>query len=570
MVNVSEILDLKEYFVNTLYSTLRKYQREEQDYYEDKFDVPQIKEPMRKARTGRAARLVDRPVEHIVTSNPQVLVEEIHKVDDKNKKILPMLNRVWMPALKRQNPNPFKESIRKCLLRGESWLQLSHNPTWNVSVGEDKDGKPIFNKQGLLPVWFLSPDPIIVFADPEEYEGIPKRVIVWCERMPALVKNAYPEWSNPEGKEKNQLVNWLAYYDNKSRYFEADGQAVGGGIQPNIYGFPPFIHATSGFGCQTALGEPSDLIVGRLRKCQDLLVRDSAIASSIDGIIYLMGQPQHMFECVVDQQYPDDMLEGKEFGLGKAILLPYGVKHVDYLGMQPTPQMFQWYENIQRALEWEDPRVLVGLPEGTSGRQQEMTATSAMTRYEALVENVEAQFTTGVNKALQMIKKIPGLLPEGISGDDITDGYYVQLKAEDEASDERRATLGSRLYQNPKQEIDLMTNLVKYQGKTVEEAREIVTNIMVDMVTFQNPEWAAIAGQAAADEMGMEKYLQSIRERGQSAVNQQQGLQQPSSPSAMQRATGEVMTPMGREMIDEALRSKGGRRPPQAYVRGGQ
>ncbi len=560
MVSVTEILELKTYLVNDFYGNLRAKQREEQSFYDDTFLVPQVEKPMRVSRTGKGWSIIEKVVGNIITSNPQVLRPDIHEA--KENTTLRLLNTGWLPSLQRQSPNPFKESPRKALLRGESWIQLAHNPSW-VTGRKQKIG---------LPVLFLSPDPLIVYADPDETDGIPKRVIVWCQRMPVIVKQMYPEWSNPKGKgqgdKKKELVDWLAYYDDESRYFEADGESVlKGGIQDNIYGFVNFIHTTSGFGGQSSSGEPSDLIVGRLRNCRSLLERYTALTSSIDSRFYLLGSPNFIAETTEDKVIPADAFEAFEFGPGKVNILPYGVRIAKGLDADPSPQMFAYYDRLEKALDWELPEVLSGIPAGTSGRQDINAGQSAMSLYAALAQNVQSQFTTAINKSLEILKKVPTLMPEGIKESEIDGEYYVQLRADTVLDAERQATLGSRLYQQG--EIDLMTNLVKYQGKTPDEAKDIVTNKMVDDVTFKNPLWAQMAGMAAAEEMGMEKYLDYVKQQAMNVNQQQTGLQQPQSPTAQTRAMGEVMTPQGHEMIDEALRTKGARRPPQGYSRGG-
>lgn len=159
-------------------------------------------------------------------------------------------------------------------------------------------------------------------------------------------------------------------------------------------------------------------------------------------------------------------------------------------------------------------------------------------------------------------------MPEehGLTKDDIG-GYYevnIELKASDPIEADRKATLGSRLYQQG--QIDLKTNLVKYQGYTEDEADEIITNILVDKVTFQSPDVAELMGLRLAEKSGMAEDLAMIKERRKAI--EAQGMQQPPSPTEGARRTGEVGTELGREMIDESLRGKGARSAPERYTRG--
>ena len=77
----------------------------------------------------------------------------------------------------------------------------------------------------------------------------------------------------------------MEYWADTQRYFEADAEGVLG-PQENIYKFVPFVNCLAGFGRKSGSGEPADLVVGRLRKVRDLLIRECAITSSIDSIYY--------------------------------------------------------------------------------------------------------------------------------------------------------------------------------------------------------------------------------------------------------------------------------------------
>jgi len=218
MVTKKEIYELKENLVK-FYSETRSEQQIDQEYYDDVFRVPQIKEPAKLSRTGVAARIVDAPAEHIITSNPQVDRPSKKKDDkDANERILKMINQDWMPFLRSLNPNPFKENVKNCLLRGESWIQVTHNEDYG---------------NGWPPVFTVIPDPMIVYADLDSIGNpIPKRVIVKYDRVPWSVSRKYPDLEIKQG----DSVEWLEYWDKDYRYFEAGGIPVlKGGIQKNIY-----------------------------------------------------------------------------------------------------------------------------------------------------------------------------------------------------------------------------------------------------------------------------------------------------------------------------------------------
>ncbi len=556
---IKEIKDLKGYLVNTYYAKLRAEQRIDEQYYNDKFAVPQIKHPVPISRTGRGARMVDSPSEHIITSNPQAFRVPIIKggvatKGDENERLSVMFNQMWIPHLKKQNPNPFKQSVKDNMLYGESWVHILHNESWVTGKMEKKG----------LPIVLLSYNPQVIFADPNEDEnGIPERLVLWYYRVPWIIKKRYPSWSNPKKrKDGDGDVEWFGYWDKDDQYFEADGEVVFQNKNP--YGFVPWVHSLSGFGKTSSEGEPAEMIVGRLRKVRDTLVRECAITSSIDAQIYLMGQPQHDFETDPGVEVTPEQIESYTVGLGVVNVLPPGVKRVKADTPQPTAEMFQHLYNTRSELEREDPSVMSGSPVGTSGRQQEGAAASAMRRYDTIVENVENQFATIFSMGLRIMDKIPAFpLPNGVNKNDIDKNYEVsvKLKAADPLDDDRKATLGSRLVSQG--EIDIKTNLVQYKGYTEDEAERIITQILIDKVTLQSPEIAELLGMRAAEKSGMSEDLMALRIKRQMMEQQQSGLSEAPSATEQQRRSGQIESPLSRETIDRALTQRGARNPPE-------
>jgi hypothetical protein len=560
-MNVYQIRELKDYYVNELYSQVRKEQATDDEFYNDVFKVPQIDDPSKLQRTGRAARLIDSPAENIITSNPQVFVKALKDAQNAEKRAdsVAVEYNKWLSIMKRANPNPFKEFVKNNLLRGEGWIQLMHNEGWVT-------GKKI--KKGL-PVIFDIPDPMIIYADPSEDEdGIPKQVIVFYEISPRLVKSKFSDWTNPKSAGNSGNVpncRYLAYYNEEIYYMEADGEPLlKKEFNDNLYGFVPFIHKLSGFGKKSPEGKMEDLVVSRLRKSRALLTRECAIVSDIDRAIHYFSNRSIDVQPEDDQhQVPLDFQENYIVGAGQVNELPPKIKVSRSVEMLPEAQVFQHLHDISAQLEREDPMAMNGLPVGESGRLQDMVNTSAMRRYLSIVENTEYAFTTAFEKAMTIMQNVPTLTPESLTENELKDKYSItlKLKAEDPLDNDRKATLGSRLFQNS--EIDIITNLVDYKGYTQDKAKQIVVDTLKWKVLLNNPDIANLIGMRAAQKSGMAEDLQIVKQRQQQLGTQQQamGVQpQPRPP--------EVNTPQGREMIDLALAGKGARQAPSNYTRG--
>ncbi len=562
MQKIDEIKNIIEYYKDTLYSGVREQQKKDQSYIDDTFAVPEVKSPHSIIRTGIGNRMVNAPAEHIITSNPQVGFEILSGHKESGERFTEVINRDWLNIMRKMNPNPFKEYVKNLLGRGEAFIRLVHNESW---VTGD------LNKYGL-PVLFLIPDSMVIYANPQEDEnGIPKDVVVYYQRQPWEVIQRYNKWSDPNKRQKGQLVEWYEYHDADTYYCEADGEEVR--YADNIYGFTPFIRKYSGFGRQSPEGKLEDLIVGDLRYERDLIHEECAIRSDISSVFHLFAhKPITIFVT-------EDVEAAKirqEFSLGaydmNIIKLPEGSKIPEGLQdvMLPTAEAFQHLRDIRNEINQRNPLLLAGFAQGSSGRQQDMSAMDAMRRYDTIIENTEVAFSTAFEKAIEMCGKIPGLKPEGIQSEDYKSEFRCELnlKAADPLEDDRQATLGDRLWARGNGAIDLKTLHTDYLGYSADKSQDIIANILVDKLTLYNPDVARVMGMMFAEESRMEKYIEAAKERAMQFGEQQEALAKEPPPTTQERISGETKTPLGREMVDTFMQSTGARKPPERYTRG--
>ncbi len=572
MATLNEIQELKQYYVQDLYIEVRAEQKLDQSFIDDSFSVPQVKPPHRAVKSGIGYTLVSAPGEQIITSNPQVTVHTSKKTfQNSADKLSKEINEVWVKNVSRQIPNAFKESVKNKLSRGESFIKVVHNESW-VTGKKERYGSHVL---------FLIPEPMVVYASPEEDDcgwipniGVPNKVIICYERQPLEVTLRYPSWQNPEKKDKKEGVEWVEYWDKDTRYFEADGIPVlKGGIQPNPYGFVPFVRKYSGFGKRSPDGSLSDLIVSDIRRSRDLIREECSIRSDISSILHIFAHKPVTIRTPSGEEINADEIR-KNFDMGSYSLnllqLPEGSEIYwgeEQNAMMPSAEVFQYLRDVQGQIRERHPFMSAGFPMGASGRQQDMSEMSGMRRYDSVVESTEDEFSTAFEMGVKILDKIPGLRPDLLVKEDLKIDYQceVKLRAEDPIESDRKATLGSRLYQTG--EIDIHTNLTEYQGYTPEEADEIIENILVDRVTFQSPEIAELMGLKIAQKAGMEEELTMLRQRRMQVEKQATTLGMPMSPTEQTRAQGEVKTPMGREMIDQALAQRGQRSAPGMYTR---
>jgi len=557
METEQNIANLKTRYIDTLYSQTRHEQEEDLAFINDTFSVEAVRKPHKVIRLGLGYEIVNAPGEQIVTSNPQANIEVLKGGKGVEERLSRVLNG-WIDVLRRQNPNPFKESVSNKLGRGENYIKVAHNEDW-VTKGQARFG---------LPVFFLVPDPMVIYGSPEEDDdGVPSMVLVAYKRQSSELIARYPWW-RPEKDE--ELVEWFEYWDADTKQFEIDGVIVL--RKPNIYGRVPFVRRYSGLGRRSPDGELSNLIMSDIRNSRGLIEEICVMESDIASNLHLSAHKPKLI--LAAGKVRREQVQELKFGT-------YKVNIIDELGDlsqfqlkdleidQPTIQAFQHLASLKADLRQRHPYIMAGFPMGTSGRQQGMTDVAAMRRYDTVVENTETEWATAFEMALKICQAVPTLVPAGLQKSDLEAVIKceVKLKAKDPIEEDRLITLGDRLRRLPNPGIDIETFHTQFMGYTKEDSKKIQAKMLADMVTIYNPDVASVMGMVAAEESGMERWLEMARERRATIEKQQRGLEGMPPATTQERAMGEVETEAGREYPVESIR--GARKPPTRYVRGG-
>jgi len=357
MPTIDEIRQLKTKLIDQIYARTRAEQAIDDTYINDTFDVPEISNPKKLYRLGTGREMVDKPAEQIVTSNPQAIAGILKGKTESAERISRLINDEWIPVLKRQNPNPFKETVKNKLGRGESYIKIVHNADF------------IRSGRGL-PVHFLILEPMVVYGSPEEdLHGRPERVIVYFKRQLADVLTIYNgergqlKWGNPKnrrGTAEDNYVEWVEYWDNKHYYFEADGEPVlKGSIQEHKYGVTPFVRKHSGFGRRSPDGDLVSLIVSDIRFSRDLLRLECAIQSDIATSLHLFSHPRVDLFVPEGVEVDGGQLEQDyDMGPGAFNALPEGIPptHLkEGIRLLPTQEAFQHSVDIRNRLVQRNP-----------------------------------------------------------------------------------------------------------------------------------------------------------------------------------------------------------------------
>lgn len=575
MITIQEIKDLRKYLVEEYHGARVTQQKKMQEYYDDTFAVPQIKEPMYISRTGTGAWLVDGPSSHIITTNPQVFVSpkrQTKECQESADKVNSLLNH-WVSLIRRQSNQPFREFNKNLFLRGEAWIHPVHKEGWEEG--------------NQLPIEFLTPDPLIVFGSPNEQNGIPEFACLIYQVSSYMIRRLYPEFSYDVNK-KN--VEWFEFWDSKSKYFEVDSKPLYDGILENILGRVPFIHAYSGFGKESPEGKPETLTIGRLDRVTDLLHQLCIMNSNLDSTFTKFARPRYQLYLPpgigMSDTERNKWREAIDMSAGSLSIFPNGANLEEGTRLLPSAEAFQHYANLQVRVAMEAPPIMAGLPSGSSGRHEDIVSYNFVRRFDCVVENAELSWGKALDTSLDTIKKVPGYcpltqwldIPEGgkkeitIDEEDIDNSSQcvLKLKAADPIEDDRKLMAGRALVESGR--IDWETFLVEYAGYTPDKARLIKTKTIAEKIVTTSPLMQELIARKALENLGMTEELQTLEAERQLQENMSGALKQKAQQGALTGPRGgeprsfNQQSPAALDMADMMLSQGGIRQPPAEVV----
>ncbi len=500
-------------------------------------------------RTGYVAEMENGITQQTISPKPRVFTEARSKGKQDGADRIATVGNKWAKILSGYSSNPFEETFKDTFQNGEAWIYVVHNEELAKYSGDWREDKP-----DSIPVHFIVYDPTVVFSEPnEEIDGIPKRVIVQYERMIGDIKAHYPDWTPKDGMKKDDAkVKFILYFEDKQSYAEADGKELFN--RPNIYKIVPLIHAYSGWGKVTADRDPALLAYSRIRMMRDKIVEDSQMASDFQKNIheyawkartlYMPDGTPFNPETAFKDYHP-------EAGSLSVVYLPMGSNRDDFKVDETQvfgADVFAYRDRVKADLAAEYPLSMRGVATGSSGRQEDILRTMGLAMYDAPLNSCSRMWARAFDMAFKICKIVPDMIPPDVKEEDV-DSYSelrVDLKKEDPNELSRKSADGDLKYTHGI--IDLETNLIEYQGRTKDEAKQIIAKMMAFNVMNNDPIIKTLIAQQVAQEMGVEdKYNQMSQQMTEQASGKTSGMNPTVNVGARGGAPrqGNIQTPTG-------------------------
>jgi hypothetical protein len=462
-------------------------------------------------RTGYVAEMENGITQQTISPKPRVFTDARSKGKQDGADRIATVGNKWVRIMSGYSSNPFEETFKDEFQSGEAWVYVVHNEFLSKYSGDWREKYP-----DDIPVQFFNLDPMVVFTEPnEEIDGIPKRVIIQYERMVSDIKAHYPDWTPEDGMKKDDAkVKFILYIDEKQQYAEADKKELFN--RPNIYKFVNLAHGYSGWGKVTADRDPALLAFSRIRMMRDKIVEDSQMASDFQKNIhefawkkrtlYMPDSAPFNPASAFADYHPDDI------NTVDVIKLPMGSNREDFKVNETQvfgADVFAYRDRVKADLAAEYPSSMRGVATGSSGRQEDILRTMGLAMYDAPLNSCSRLWARAFDMAFKICKIVPDMLPPTIREEDV-DSYSelrIDLKKEDPNELSRKSADGDMKYL--KGIIDLETNLIEYQGRTKDEAKQIIDKMMADDIMRNDPIIRSIVAQQVAQEMGVtDKYEQ--------------------------------------------------------------
>lgn len=255
-----------------------------------------------------ARDMVDANVDHIDINNARVKVNRAGE-HDSNFKQEEAKRKFCLGVIWRSN---VEKSISQWRIAAKHYALhgVCHFKTvWDADLWYDKPEQGKLSEEeyaseldkwndrleSTFPIQILAIHPGCIMPDP--YHITPEFCIEKHTKTAGNVINSFPHWTNPKGRDTNQLVDWIEYWDSDYRAMICDGESIlKSGVVKHKYGFIPYVTIEAGLGNLSLEADYIDRYVGTLRHMKDILIAESRAYSIADYILKCGAWPWGVIE----------------------------------------------------------------------------------------------------------------------------------------------------------------------------------------------------------------------------------------------------------------------------------
>ena len=508
------------------YTQLHTDQKEADDYYELVFDADVPGDyPARMPDTAR--NWVDAGVRHYTLDNPTATVYQRNNSQAARDQvaILELFYNLWLKI----NIIQIKSAAKKLLKRGEVFLKINMDDTYFGT--EDKER--LFH----FPLFLSVPDPINVYCSPAHDGLVPHDVIesfnITVSEAEAMCERNGWNWKTTKAPDKT--VKWMTYYGSKWRCFTLDDKPVlTPEVQPNIFGFCPYVHVDAGIGDESYEGKPEYLHRSIIWPRRDMLKLEVRNLSQMDAILVRYAWSRYKAILgdsntdIINKLYPDGKIPTDP---SKWLFEVKDKLEIEILkGESPPSELFT---QLQMVRDYASPPAVLGgqRPAGVySGQHQETLISTAKPIYKDPFKNLEDGLGVAMGMGARIIEKVykyPVQIKDFSSEDnkgyrelkpsDIN-GHYdceVQLLAEPPEATDARKYLGANLRKGGS--ISQRTELREYHDMSEQEIEDEMSQMFAEK-GLNSIGALDVISKDAMERLGMDKELEALAEAERNAA----------------------------------------------------
>lgn len=516
-ITEKQLIDLVE-DLTKFYDDYQKQCDNEDTYYNLTFPVPEVpgftahRPATARVAVDAAAAQVD-PADIVITVHPRT-----SKIKHKEEAAIheQFYKGCWEGIL-RNNPTLFTRLLKNMYLYGVAIEKVMYDASAFENSPKQNSGESDEDYDDRLAAWRAQSSndfPFLIFVkhprnimvDPSYFTmGRFIYVVERYKRRVGEVRDMYPNWAGGLGRNLNDEVEWVEYWDSEGYMKLCDKETVKP-YTKHGYGFIPYKVIDAGLGYEDADGKPQARWRGILNASHYDLELEARMLYFVESILRIQAfapQDFEIFDPIVTQAEAQTFMDGYEYHPATKQVIPYGMRRAAPVQLNIPAPIFDIIGFVKQSID--DATVSAGArgqrPVGAaSGYMAAIIVGMARIKFGPALNSLQRSVEED-NKCFAMF--VERFVPAGIAvwgkidrkpfdiiirPKDI-DGYYVnevQLTSIAPEEESRRTADGIRIYQSGLASKEwIQTNYLKMRDTLRDLRQQIVEKALNDPTVSQ-------------------------------------------------------------------------------------